>query len=447
LQRDRRNARPRYDALLAAVADGRLRAVAAWGQDRLCRKPGQFEEFRNIAKANSVLFATRSGIKNLARAADTFNARNEVNAAAYEVENMVERMIEKFEELAGEGRAWWPRRPFGYTMPRRGEKRGQWYPPELVKREADAIRQAYADVRAGRSLKAIAREWNSAGLRTPATPGCECEPAPDEFPCNTCNRKRRAMPDGTQWSGMAIRQLLLAPRNAAQRTYHGEIVGEADWPAIVSEQVWRGAVSKLTDPARLTPGGGFSAPRKYLLSGIATCSECKHTLSSMSPSNSPNLVYACKNPGCLKVRRRMSDVDAWVTAHIVTALTRDIDVLTARRDVDTTDLLARLQEIEGDKNQAAAMVASKQITLSQLAIINADYDREVTEIQARMRDSEKIAVLEDFIGVSDVAAKFDSIGLDRRRAVINLLCTVTVHPGQAARRPFNEELVKVAPKH
>ena len=428
--------RERYEAMLTDIADGQLRAVAAWGQDRLCRQPGDFEQFRNIAKANGVLFATRTGIKNLAKAADTFNARNEVNAAAYEIENMRERMVDSFVEIAGEGRPWWPSRPFGYTMPEMIRKRVATR-PELVKAEADAIRQAYKDVMARRSLKAIAREWNTAGLLTPR---------------------------GNEWSSMSLRQLILNPRNAALRVYWpkkkdekgrkftdivNHVVGKGDWPAIVSEQTWRGAVAVLTDPSRLTPGAGFSTGRRYLLSGLARCSECDGTLTSGIPSNTKDRapVYQCRRPGCGKVRRSQADVDRWVRGHVVAALARDIEVLTARKDIDTSELLARLSEIEAEKNQAAAMVGSKAITLTQLGIITADLDKEAAQITAQMRDAEKTAALDEFIGVDDAAAVFDGLELDRKRAVIRLLCTVTIHPGQKPRRPFDEELVKVEPTY
>jgi site-specific DNA recombinase len=459
--------RPQYQAMLQAISAGELVAVAAWGQDRLCRIPSEFETFRNVARANSVLFATHNGVKNLARATDTFHARTEVNMAAYEIDTMRERMKEKFTQLAADGRAWWPSRPFGFTMPRRrtpeemaeqrkrGERRDEWIAPELVKAEADAIRKAYEDVAAGRSLKEVARQWNSAGLHTPPTGGCDCEPAPAQFPCPTCKRKRRAMPDGKEWDGMAVRALLLNPRNAGLRTYQPdksqppEVVGKAAWPQIVSEQTWRGMRATLTDRARLSPGGGFHTGRKHLLSGIATCAACGGTLTSApAPRTGSSARYACKQAGCLKVKRSMADVDAWVMTHVLDRLAdpENVEALTRRRDIDVAELSARLAEIDGERNQAAEMVAAKQLTLSQVAILNAGYDTEVAEIEAQMRDSSKYAVLHRFLGVDDVAAVFDAMTLDEQRAVVQLLVTVAVHPGQAARRPFDTGLVVVEPR-
>jgi site-specific DNA recombinase len=427
-------ARPRYKAMLAAVERGELRAVAAWGQDRLCRVPAEFEVFRGLAKAHSVLFATRSGIKNLARAADTFNARNEGNAAAYEIEQMRERMVEAFTQLADDGRPWWPQRPFGYTMPRRrtpeqlaeqrerGEKRDEWVAPQPVRAEADAIAKAYEDVQSGRSLKDVARQWNNSGILTPK---------------------------GNQWNGMAVRALLLNCRNAGLRAYKGEIVGKAVWLGIVTEQTYRAVHSMLSDPARLTPGAGFATGRKHLLSGLAVCSECNGPLTSApppKPGRSPR--YACKAAGCMKTKRSMADVDAWVIGHLVDILADadNVEALTRRRDVDTAALVARLREIDGEKNKAAKMIGAKQITLGQLAVINADFDAEAADIDRQMRDAAKHAVLRRFIGADDVETVFDGMTLDEQRAVVRLLVNVTVHPGQAPRRPFDTRLVVVTPK-
>ena len=63
-----------------------------------------------------------------------------------------------------------------------------------------------------------------------------------------------------------VRQLLLSERNAGLREYRGDVVGGAGWPAIVTEDVWRMAVAKLTDPTRRS---GATRGRKYLLSNIA----------------------------------------------------------------------------------------------------------------------------------------------------------------------------------
>jgi hypothetical protein len=92
------------------------------------------------------------------------------------------------------------------------------------------------------------------------------------------------------------------------------------------------------------------------------------------------------------------------------------------------------------------MIGAKQITLSQLAVMNSDWHAEVANIEAQMHDATKYAVLRRFIGADDVEAVFDSMTLDEQRAVVRLLVTVVVRPGQAPRRPFDGSLVVGEPQ-
>jgi DNA invertase Pin-like site-specific DNA recombinase len=416
-----------YERMMAAINGGRLDVIVAYNLDRLNREPVQYEELLAATVLNNVTIVTTEGEFDPTNDTNTMIGRITMAVAKFEGDRKARRQKDANKQRADAGRAWWPSRPFGYTMPKRGDKHGEWVAPQLVRREADAIAKAYDDVRAGKSLKEVARQWNQAGLLTPK---------------------------GNQWNGMAVRALLLNPRNAALRTYQPdkaqppEIVGNADWPAIISEGVWRGVRAMLTDRARLTPGAGFHTGRKHLLSGIATCSVCGGTLTSApAPRPGGSVRYACKSAGCMKTKRSAADVDAWVIGHIVDRLAdpENVEALTRRRDIDTADLAARLTEIEGDRKTAAKMIGAKQLTLSQLGVMNADWDAEVADIDAQMRDAARYAVLHRFIGADDVAAVFDDLSLDEQRAVVRLLVSVTVKPGQAPRRPFDNRLVVVDP--
>jgi site-specific DNA recombinase len=438
----RKAPRPAFTSMLAAARAGKVARIVAWHADRLVRHPRDAEDVIDVCCAHNVELWTKDGHVDLSNDTGRLVFRILAGVARGEVERKSARTKAAGLQRAAQGPAWWPTRPFGYRLADEsvlehrtkrkmvdGEMvtvKPKWAagPVVLDRREAAAIRAAYKSVIAGGSLKFIAREWNSNGILTPK---------------------------GNEWDGMAVKQVLLSPRNAALRTYQPdkaiepEVVGKGDWTPIVTEQVWRSAVATLTNPARLTPGSGFNT-RRYLLSGIAACSECGHTVSGIADTKKTGKpAYVCKQRGCLKVRRRVADVDGWVLGHIYEALARDLDVLMARKGVDTFGLLARLKEIDGEKGAAAAMVQPRLITLSQLAVINADFDAEIRDINAQMRDAEKAAVLAEFEGVPDVAAKFDSLTLDRQRAVVRLLCSVVIKPGQAPRRAFDEDLVLVTP--
>ena len=456
---ERRNTpRPAYTRMLAAARAGGIKRILCWHIDRLVRDNREAEDIIDLCRDRSIELWTRDGQTDLSTDSGRTPFRILTSVARGEIERKSERQKAAMVQRAGHGPAWWPTRPFGYRLKdesvlkaraKRKQVNGeiQTVVPKfttalalpgniiLDQREAAAIREGYKSVIAGGSLKEIARQWNAKGILTPK---------------------------GNEWDGMAVRQLLMSARNAALRTYRPrpakgqkvdksampEIVGPGDWPAIVSEQTWRTAFNVLTDPARLQPGAGFAAPRKYLLTGIATCSVCGGKLMCAIPNNTKGRrpVYCCKRKGCMKVRRSQADVDAWVVGHIIVALQRDLDVLTARQDIDTTELVARLKDIDAEKNKAAAMVPAKLITLGQLTVMNVDWDREIAEIDAQMRDADRVAVLDDFVGADDVAAMFHGLELVRQRAVVDLLCSIVIHPGQRPRAKFDETLVKVVPK-
>ena len=83
---------------------------------------------------------------------------------------------------------------------------------EVIEDEADAIRKACADLLNGMSLWSIARQWNSAGLKT-IKAGRVVQKG---------KTKGRTL-DGT-WTGGTVRGVLMSPRNAGLAVYGGEVI-------------------------------------------------------------------------------------------------------------------------------------------------------------------------------------------------------------------------------
>ncbi|MGW0731600.1 recombinase family protein [Streptomyces sp. NPDC002851] len=62
---------------------------------------------------------------------------------------------------------------------------------------------------AGESISAVARKWTEAGLLSP-----------------------RSIAAGAKaWTLRGVKKVLTSPRYIGQRTYRGEVMGEAEWPA------------------------------------------------------------------------------------------------------------------------------------------------------------------------------------------------------------------------
>lgn len=416
-----------WERLLAAIKSGDIEAVMVWQQDRLFRDPGDGEKFKNHAEPRGVPLLTPSSRRDLAEPIDLYMMRMEGINSALEIDKMKKRQRAAFTQRAELGRAFWPKRPFGFERPKRDGT-------GVMHRESEAalIRQAYTDTLRGRALKEIAREWNAAGVTTPTH----------------ANEDGEITSGGNQWTGMAMRALLLNGRNAGLRERserrHGKVVklgvvGKAEWEPIVDEDLWRGVVAMLKSRTR-TPNAWV---RKYLLSGLAVCGKCGKTLIVNVATWKKVPGYTC--PKCFGVKRCVADVDAYV-----------IDLIGARlAAADAKDLIRR-EEIDAEhaaevQERIAALLKVRRLQ-SKMAIAGDITDVECEEnieeinakiatLEAEVTEPRRAEVLEDAVNADDPRQYFTAAPLDRQRAIIHELVTITVLPGQKPRASFDEDLV------
>jgi site-specific DNA recombinase len=408
--------RPGYERMLAAVRAGTIDAIAVWDADRLYRHPRELEDIIDLADQKKLELATVGGDFDLSTPTGRGNARMKGVFARMEMEQKSVRQKGAAKQHANNGRAWWPSRPFGYTADPHPVT-GKWSSKgdiRLDPTEAKLLRDAYTAVIRGTSLHSIAKAWNDAGTATPK---------------------------GSQWRGAQLRQLLLAPRNAALRSYTDDAdLRPASWPAIVTRDQWEAVCAILADPNRRN---GVTRGRKYLLSGIAVCGECGHTLGSgiTTTTNRPN--YQCKN--CHKVSRNAQKVDAMVTEAVVWRLSRadaaDLTVDHTREDL--ADLQAQADALRAQAKAADDEYDDGIIDGVRLAARKAKVAEKLAPIKAQLDDADQAEIFDGVIGAGDVDRAFDGLNLDRQRRIIHALLTVTVN--QTGRgRQFREDDVDVA---
>jgi site-specific DNA recombinase len=277
---------------------------------------------------------------------------------------------------------------------------------------AAAVKKAYADVLAGVSVYSIAQDWNAQGFTSAR---------------------------GRAWTQTGVRAVLLNPRNAGLRAHKGVIVGKAVWPAIVDRDTFDGMVALLTSSGRRVGG---ARGRKYLLSGLAVCGKCGKTLGSAMPSKrGQEPRYHCKH--CHGVARKIESVDNFVLDVVAERLSRNdaADLLVKRNAPDLAALRARATALREQQDAMAVAHSNQQVTLSQLIAFNESVNAQLAEIKAQTEDDGKARILKDVIG-GDVRRKLDGYDLDRQRAIIDVLLTVTVLPGQA-RGKLRTELLPI----
>lgn len=397
--------RPAYNDLCADIAGGVIGKVAVWDMDRLHRQPRELEDFIDLAEKHGVELANVGGDVDLSTPSGRMFARMKGTVAKYEVEQKSARQKAANQQRAQNGKAW-VMRTFGYDG------------NEIVAEEADAIRQGCADLINGASLWGIAKQWNAAGIKT--VKGCT-------------------------WNGSTVRQVLSRARNAGLQTYDGQIVEgvETAWPAIVSRDTFDAVRAVLADPKRHT---GKRRARVHLLSGLAVCGLCGRKMGTTyrpTKTGAKRHVYQCKNTGCMRIVRDLTKTDALVVDIVTHRLARiDAAKVFAKRSVDVKALTAQADELR-------ALIRAAEVEYEDGIIdgrlLKGRRDRlqpKIDAIDAKLVGANTSRKLDGLLGQPDAPERFARLSLDRRRAVIDTVCIVTIEPNK---RPgsFDPETIRI----
>lgn len=395
--------RPGFEAVLADVEQGRATVVVAWSLDRLQRNRRDELRLYELCRDRGATLSLVNGPDvDFATAAGRFVADSLGSVARLEVELKADRQQRAQQQAAANGRRVGGRRPFGY------EQDGH----TVREVEAAAVRDGYAKLLAGVSISGIARAWNDAGLTTG---------------------------QGSSWRHDNVRAVLRNPRYAGKRAYRSEIVADAVWPALVPEETWQAAHALLSDPARRSPARGG----RYLLSGLALCGVCGATVHAGGARRHYGMYRCSGSYG--HVNRMSAPVDDYVQAVMVARLARadarELLVDESRPDVDA--LRGEANALRSRLDSLAVDFADGTLTTSQLRLATQRIRDRLSTIERSLADAGRVNVLGALVGAQDVQAVWDSLDVDRRRAVIDVLAGVTLHPPGRGVRTFRPETVSI----
>lgn len=401
--------RPAYARMLADVEAGKIDAVVVWALDRLHRRPVELERFIDLADRHRLALGSVGGDVDLSTSAGRLHARIMGSVARHEIEHKGERQARAALQAAQDGRPTGGPRPFGYR-PGGAE-------PDPV--EAVEVCDAFRALLAGTPIREIARDLNRRGVLTSL---------------------------GKQWSATQVRAMMLRARNAGLRTYRGEVVGQASWPALVDETTWRAAVAVLTDVTRKT-SPGFAT--RWLLSSLARCGVCGATVSSAGAARtrvdgSRPTVYRCRSRK--HVARDAVPVDNLVSRVVVARLSQpDAAALLVDDSAPDAELLrGQAQALRSRLDTLAVEFADGTLTGGQLRVATERLRSRLADVEAAQAHASRVPVLVDLVGVADVAKAWESLPFDRKRAVIDTLMTVTIEPEPVrGARHFRPELVHI----
>jgi DNA invertase Pin-like site-specific DNA recombinase len=391
--------RPGYGGLLAAVRAGQVDAVLCTHADRLLRSVKEMEGYIDTCQDRDVpTYQVMAGQLDLATASGKRNARLAAVIAEGEVDQMIERMRAARLHRVTEGKWTGGRRPFGY------EADGV----TVNQAEAEALRWAASQVLAGVSLNATVAKLNKRGVRT-AT--------------------------GKEWQPTELRRVLVRPRNAGLTVHRGEIVGRAEWPAILDEDTRRGVSAVLGDPTRRT---NTTTARQWLLSGLARCGVCGDFVRSTSPGSSHGRQtkpgYTCRSGK--HVVRDAAELDAYMENVILERLSRPAaaELLAPDQRGDTSALHLRDAALRARLDELGRLCGEGLIDASQLVQGTAAIRTQREEITAQLAAASRGSVLAGVADAPDPAKVWAGLDLSRKRAIVDVLMTVTILPAHKGRR-------------
>ena len=204
-------------------------------------------------------------------------------------------------------------------------------------------------------------------------------------------------------------------------------------------------MTKLADPTRRR---SQSNRARWLLAGIALC-ECGETVRSATASDrngSRRTIYRCRAAGPGHVSKTAADVDDLVSRTVVARLSRPdaLALLDVPEEPGGDDLHAEALSLRGRVTEAGESFADGLISRGQLERITARVQARLAEVEARMGATSRRSVLGPILSSGDVEARWQSLPLDQRRAIVRELVTVTLlRTDRATPRRFDPETVRI----
>jgi len=438
-------ARPGWQQVMDIIAAGGVDVLAVWEISRASRDRSVFAALIAACVDSGVLIATGGKVHDPSDADDGFMLDLTGALAVRESSVTSKRVKRAVDSRAAAGR---PHAclPFGYrrVCDTSTGVTLRWEPhPE----RAPIVKEIVRRLIAGEAADVIAQDFNRRGIPTGGAGRCTTK-------CG-CRGGNGGAPD-PEWAGEHIRtsgrwiggnlsKLAFNSAYAALREHGGHVLDgvAATWPALISETDYSRLVMLYTNPDR----DRFRSPKtlKHLGGGLYRCGRegCDGRMRVVTEADKrrPNR-YDCRE--CHRVSRLQRPVDELVEAVLIARLSRP-DVLATLSQTDDAEVNTARDEVarlRGKLAQARQLVDEDRLSLESLADLEARTLPRIRVAQQAARPRGIPAVLADIAG-EDAAQRWADAPIADRRAIVDVLMTVTIMPTERRFQAFDPKSVRI----
>lgn len=352
-------------------------AILCWHSDRFIRT---VRDLDRVIRLKVNVHAIYAGHFDLTTPAGRAVATTITAWAAYEGEQKAERQKSAHRQRIAQGRAFWPRRPYGFNMD--GTERTD---------EAEVLREMYSRVLAGDSLLGTCEWANARGHRTVA---------------------------GREWCSSSLRDILRNPRNIGRICYLGEEVGDGAWKGIVDEGQFRAVERILADPTRRSggPRGGRGVVNAFLATIVecGLCGEKGRTLHRSSVTLGRVRLYGCR------LGHASARAD-WLEDHAAALITQRFLAPVDQMGNEPADVEAMRAELETSRFKAdelAEMFSEGELSRDQFKNLNAKTQARIKELERDVALAGLDETLHTLLDVDDLENHFEQVMTVREKHAV-----------------------------
>lgn len=301
---------------------------------------------------------------------------------------------------------------------------------EHVYTPAAVVREIFARLSSGDSLRGVTVDLNRRGVPTPR------------------NSQRG-------WGYATVRGVAMNPAYVALRVHGGKVLEgvRTVWDPLVPHEHYQACVARFTRAGRDAHRVG--AVRR-LLAGLAVCGVCGREVRRMGPTARPTYVcapdsrtgFGSTTGYC--VSRRVDHVDAYVERSMWLRLCRPDLMELLRQDERADERLAALNREVMEKEtllaDARARAAKLTLSLDSLEELEGRLIPQIEAAQRRMQETRVAPVLRDFVGGSleQVKALWERRSIPQHREIIQALTEkIEILPLNGRKRYEPEESVRI----